>query len=57
VWLSGYVILPLAGVYKPIWEYDAKTLADDLGPHIVFGTTTSAVFAVLTRGQHDERRA
>ncbi|MGZ4756994.1 MAG: hypothetical protein ACXWA9_18970, partial [Acidimicrobiia bacterium] len=21
-WLSGYVILPLAGVYRPIWEYD-----------------------------------
>jgi hypothetical protein len=48
VWLSGYVILPLVGIYKPIWDYDAKTLADDLGPHLVFGLTTSAAFAVLT---------
>jgi hypothetical protein len=49
VWLSGYVVLPLAGVYKPIWEYDARTLADDLSAHLVFGLTTSAAFAVLAR--------
>jgi hypothetical protein len=49
VWLSGYVILPLAGVYKPIWEYDARTLADDLSAHLVFGVTTSATYAALTR--------
>jgi hypothetical protein len=30
VWASGYVVLPEAGLYKPIWEYDAKTLARDL---------------------------
>jgi hypothetical protein len=48
-WLSGYVILPLAGVYEPIWKYDARTLADDLSAHLVFGATTSAVFAVLGR--------
>jgi hypothetical protein len=48
-WLSSYVILPLAGVYRPIWEYDAKTLADDLGPHLVYGATTSAAFAILIR--------
>jgi hypothetical protein len=49
VWLEGYAILPLAGVYGPIWEYDAQTLAKDLSAHLVFGTTTSAVFATLTR--------
>ena len=49
VWLSGYVILPLAGVYKPIWEYDAGTLADDLSAHLVFGVTTSATYAALMR--------
>jgi hypothetical protein len=49
-WLASYVILPLAGVYKPIWEYDARTLADDLSAHVVFGTATSAAFAALTRG-------
>jgi hypothetical protein len=50
VWLSSYVILPLAGVYRPIWEYDARTLADDLSAHLVFGLTTSAAFAVLRPG-------
>jgi len=49
-WLASYVILPLARVYKPIWEYDAPTLGDDLSAHLVFGTTTSAVFAALSRG-------
>ncbi|MBV9578612.1 MAG: hypothetical protein JO057_08495, partial [Chloroflexi bacterium] len=29
-WLTSYVILPVANVYKPIWEYDARTLGDDL---------------------------
>jgi len=48
VWLSGYVILPLAGVYKPIWKYDAQTLARDLSAHLVYGGATSAVLAALT---------
>jgi hypothetical protein len=38
-----------AGVYRPIWEYHAQGLAKDLSAHLVFGTTTSAVFATLTR--------
>ena len=46
-WLGGYVILPLAKVYKPIWEYDARTLRDDLSVHLVFGAATSAAFAIL----------
>lgn len=49
VWLSGYVILPLTGVYEPIWKYDARTLANDLSAHLVFGLTTSATYAALTR--------
>ena len=47
VWGSSYVVLPLAGLYKPIWEYDAKTLWDDLSAHLVYGTTTGAVFRLL----------
>jgi hypothetical protein len=48
VWLFGYVVLPLAKVYKPIWAYDARTLRDDLSAHLVYGTVASAVFAALT---------
>jgi hypothetical protein len=48
-WLTGYLILPLAKVYKPIWDYDAPTLAKDLSAHIVYGSVTAACFAVLAR--------
>ena len=49
VWLSGYVVLPLAKVYKPIWDYDARTLGRDLSAHLVYGAVTSATFAALTK--------
>ena len=47
VWGSGYVVLPAAGLYQPIWEYDRRTLANDLSAHLVYGLTTAAVFRVL----------
>ena len=49
VWGFGYLVLPVLGVYKPIWEYDGATLAKDLRAHLVFGTATAASFALLTR--------
>ncbi len=49
VWSSGYVMLPLAKLYKPIWEYDAKTLAGDLGAHVVYGLGAAAAFRLLAR--------
>jgi hypothetical protein len=47
VWLSGYVLLPPLKVYKPIWKYDATTLAKDLSGHLVFGAAASTTFALL----------
>ena len=47
VWANGYVVLPLLGVYKPIWKYDLETLAKDLSAHLVFGTATAAAFRLL----------
>lgn len=47
VWAGGYVALPLLGVYKPIWEYDLRTLRQDLGVHLVFGTSTAIAFRLL----------
>ncbi len=47
VWASSYVILPAAKLYRPIWEYDAKTLAKDLSAHLVYGLTTSAAMQML----------
>jgi hypothetical protein len=48
VWHSSYVVLPLAHVYKPIWQYDARTLGEDLSGHLVYGAVTSIAFAALT---------
>ena len=49
VWASDYVVLPLLGVYRPIWTYDRKTLAQDLSAHMVYGTVTDAALRVLAR--------
>jgi len=51
VWASGYVVLPLLGVYEPIWKYDLKTLANDLSAHLVFGTATAAAFRLLDHSE------
>jgi len=47
VWANGYVVLPLLGVYEPIWRYDLQTLGKDLRAHLVFGTTTAAAFRLI----------
>jgi hypothetical protein len=48
-WLSGYVILPEGGLYKPIWEYDAKTLAGDLAGHLAYGASTGTAFWLFAK--------
>ena len=47
VWGISYVILPAAGVYKPIWEYDLRTLWQDFSAHLVYGLGTAAAFRAL----------
>lgn len=42
VWLASYASLPVAGVYKPIWAYDPKTLWEDLSAHLVYGAAACA---------------
>jgi hypothetical protein len=49
VWASDYVLLPEAGLYKPIWEYDAKTLVRDLTAHLGYGAGTGTAFWLLAR--------
>ena len=46
-WTNSYLMLGLAKLYKPMWEYDAKTLGRDLGAHAVFGLATATVFRAL----------
>jgi hypothetical protein len=44
VWGSSYVVLPLAGLYKPIWEYGRRELAPDFAAHLAYGTGTALAF-------------
>ena len=48
VWATSYVVLPLVKLYKPIWEYDGKTLAKDLIAYLTFGLGTGAAFRLLS---------
>jgi hypothetical protein len=53
VWAAGYVVLPAAKLYRPIWKYDARTLADDLSAHLVYGLATAAALRRLSAaGRH-----
>lgn len=47
-WLTSYVVLPLAKLYQPMWEYDAVTLGKDLSAHLTFGLGTGAAFRLLS---------
>jgi Protein of unknown function (DUF1440) len=49
VWSGDYVILPAAKLYKPIWKYDVKTLANDLSAHLVYGLGTATALRLLSR--------
>jgi hypothetical protein len=48
VWAASYVVLPAAKLYKPIWEYDRVTLAQDLSAHLVYGLATAATFQLVS---------
>jgi hypothetical protein len=49
VWAAGYAVLPRAGLYKPMRDYDAKTLAWDLSGHLAYGASTGATFRLLAK--------
>ena len=49
VWSSDYVTLPIAGIYEPIWRYDAQTLWQDLSAHLVFGAAADLALRALAR--------
>jgi hypothetical protein len=46
---AAAAVLPEAGIYKPIWEYDAKTLASDLSGHLAYGAGTGVTFWLLAK--------
>lgn len=44
VWTVDYIVLPLARLYKPMWDYELPILARDLSAHLVYGIGTSIAF-------------
>lgn len=51
-WGSSYGVLAPAGLYKPMWEYDTKTLWKDLSAHLAFGLGTAIAYSILSRGEN-----
>ena len=51
VWLQSYAVLAPVKLYKPIWDYDAKTLGRDLSAHLLYGATTAAALTLWERLQ------
>jgi hypothetical protein len=49
-WGSGYVVLPAAKLYEPIWKYDRVTLWKDLSAHLVYGLSTATALRLLAPG-------
>ncbi len=47
MWAFSYVILPPMHLYKPITQYDAKTLGKDLAAHLAYGTGTAVALSLL----------
>ena len=48
VWAAGYVVLPAAKLYEPIWKYDRATLAKDLSAHLVYGLSTATALQLAS---------
>jgi hypothetical protein len=49
LWITDYLVLPEAGLYKPLFEYDPETLAWDLGAHLAYGAGTGTAFWLLSK--------
>ena len=44
---AAYTVLPLLGVYEPIWTYDVSTIWKDASAHATFGIATGVSLAAV----------
>ncbi len=49
VWSTSYLLLPVTGLYRPVWKYRAPELFPDLIAHLVYGTGTASALALMVR--------
>lgn len=47
VWLASYVIMPLAVLDRPMWDYEVPVLAKDLGDHLAYGLGVATTYRLL----------
>lgn len=47
VWGASLVQLPAMQLAPPVWEYDPKSLATDVGFHVVYGLGAALAFRAL----------
>jgi hypothetical protein len=58
VWSTAYLVLPATGIYKPMRDYDAKTLWKDASAHLAYGVGAATIFKMLAgRRGSDAHRA
>lgn len=48
-WAASYAVLPKLDIYKPITEYDANTLAQDLSAHLLYGAAAGVTYTAARR--------
>ena len=44
---GAYTILPMLGIYDPLWDYDGKTLWKDASAHATYGVVTGSALAAI----------
>jgi hypothetical protein len=48
-WAASYAVLPQLDIYKPIGEYDAATLTQDLSAHLLYGAAAGVTYTAARR--------
>ncbi len=49
VWAQSYATLVPMGLYKPPWQYPAKTIAKDISYHLTYGAGVAVGYKILDR--------
>jgi hypothetical protein len=47
VWSASLVHLPAMGLAPPIWKWDPKSIATDVGFHLVYGVSAASAYKLL----------
>jgi hypothetical protein len=51
VWAFSYAQLVPLGIYEPPWRYPWRSLLDEIGYHLTYGTTVALSYALVDRAK------